>query len=218
MDVDERLVCEKQLFDLSRKHAMPAVRQLLLKRLYGSAHSPEVVDSLYAIWKGQTESLLNERDYMAMAYHLAIMRPQQWKQIVDEQMQRLTSEDRKSEFQFVSRACNPDVAVQDTLFEELKQRENRRTEPWASAILALLNDETREPRNNKYVLTGLDMLQEVQRTGDIFFPGYWVNALLGDHRSQEAKTIVENFVKSHPDYPQKLKNKLMEAAFSLGVK
>ena len=218
MDADKRLVCEKQLFDLSRKHAMPAVRQLLLKRLYGTAHSPEVVDSLYAIWKGQTNHLLNERDYMAMAYHLAIMRPQQWQQIVDEQLNRLTSEDRKSEFQFVSRACNPDVAVQDALFEELKQKENRRTEPWASALLALLNDETREPRNNKYVLPGLDMLQEVQRTGDIFFPGYWVNALLGEHRSQEAKTIVENFVKSHLDYPQKLKNKLMEAAFSLGVK
>lgn len=215
MDAAKRQVHEKRLFELSRQHSMQAVRQLLLKHLYGTAHSREVVDSLYSIWEKQSDRLLNERDYMAMSYHLAIMLPQQWQQIVDTQMERLTSEDRKNEYRFVSRACNPDVAVQDALFEELKQKENRRTEPWASTLLALLNDQIREPRNNKYLLLGLDMLQEVQRTGDIFFPGYWVNALLGSHRSAEAKTIVEDFVKAHPDYPQKLKNKLLEAAFGL---
>ena len=215
MKTDERKKHEKELFDLSRKHEMPAVRQLLLKRLYGSAISEEVVDSLYQMWKDEKESLLNERDYMSMSYHLALMRPQQWKEITNSQLARLTSDDRKNEYRFISRACNPDVAVQDQLFEELKQKENRRTEPWAQTLLALLNDESREPRNNQYVLPGLELLQEVQRTGDIFFPGYWVNALLGGHRSLEAKEIVERFVNDHPDYPQKLKNKLLEAAFGL---
>lgn len=87
------------------------------------------------------------------------------------------------------------------------------TEPWAATLLALLNDETREPHNNQYVMPGLNLLEEVQRTGDIFFPGYWVNSLLGGHHSQEAKKMIEDFVKDHPDYPQKLKNKLLEAAF-----
>ena len=215
MKADKRKVHEKELFELSRRHEMPAVRQLLLKRLYGSALSAEVVDSLYQIWKKESETLLNERDYMSMSYHLAMMRPLQWKEITDTQLARLTSEDCKNEYCFISRACNPDGAVQDQLFEELKQKENRRTEPWAEMLLALLNDETREPRNNQYVLSGLELLQEVQRTGDIFFPGYWVNALLGGHRSEEAKQTVEQFVKAHPDYPQKLKNKLLEAAFGL---
>lgn len=206
---------EKELFELSRNHTMPAVRQLLLKRLYGSAISPEVVDSLYQIWKNVSESLLNERDYMAMSYHLALMLPQQWKEITSLQLARLTSEDRKNEYRFISRACNPDTKVQDKLFEELKLKENRRTEPWAETLLALLNDETREPHNNQYVMPGLDMLEEIQRTGDIFFPGYWVNSLLGGHSSKEAKKIVEDFVNANPDYPQKLKNKLLEAAFIL---
>ena len=215
MEANQRKKHEKELFDLSRLHEMPAVRQLLLKRLYGSAISEEVVESLYQMWKDESESLLNERDYMAMSYHLALMRPQHWKEITDLQKSRLTSEDRKNEYRFISRGCNPDVTVQDQLFEELKQKENRRTEPWAQTLLALLNDETREPHNNQYVLPGLELLQEVQRTGDIFFPGYWVNALLAGHRSQEAKDIVEKFVNKHPDYPQKLKNKLLEAAFGL---
>ena len=213
MKTEARKKHEKELFELSRNHAMPAVRQLLLKRLYGSAISPEVVDSLYQMWKNESESLLNERDYMATSYHLALMLPQQWKEITSLQLARLTSEDRKNEYRFISRACNPDTRVQDELFEELKQKENRRTEPWAQTLLALLNDETREPHNNRYVKPGLDLLEEVQRTGDIFFPGYWVNALLGGHRSIEAKKIVEDFVNAHPDYSQKLKNKLLEAAF-----
>lgn len=215
MKMEARKKHEKELFELSQKHTMPAVRQLLLKRLYGSAISPEVVDSLYQIWKNQTENLLNERDYMSMSYHLTLMLPQQWKEITTMQLERLTSEDRKKEYRFISRACNPDTKVQDELFEELKQKENRRTEPWAETLLALLNDETREPHNNQYVKPGLDLLEEVQRTGDIFFPGYWVNSLLGGHRSQEAKKIVEDFINAHPDYPQKLKNKLLEAAFIL---
>ena len=215
MDKEKRKLHEKELFDLSRKHEIAAVRQLLLKRLYGSAISEEVIDSLYQMWKFQSESLLNERDYMSMSYHLAIMRPAQWKEIVNMELDRLTSDDRKNEYRFISRACNPDGVVQDMLFEELKHKENRRTEPWASSLLSLLNDENREPRNNKYVLPGLELLQEVQQTGDIFFPGYWVNALLGNHRSEEARVIVEDFIKAHPDYPQKLKNKLLEAAFVL---
>ena len=152
---------------------------------------------------------------MAMYYHLAMMLPLQWEEITSLQLSRLTSEDRKNEYRFISRACNPNTKVQDELFEELKQKENRHTEPWAQTLLALLNDETREPHNNRYVIPGLDMLEEVQRTGDIFFPGYWVNALLGGHRSLEAKKIVEDFVNSHPEYPQKLMNKLLEAAFGI---
>lgn len=215
MKTEARKKHEKELFELSRKHTMPAVRQLLLKRLYGSAISPKVVDSLFLIWKNESESLLNERDYMAMSYHLALMLPQQWQEITSLQLSRLTSEDRKNEYRFISRACNPDTRVQDELFEELKLKENRRTEPWAQTLLALLNDETREPHNNRYVKPGLDLLEEVQRTGDIFFSGYWVNALLGGHRSLEAKKIIEDFIHAHPDYPQKLKNKLLEAAFGI---
>ena len=218
MPKDKREKHERELFEMSRKHEMPAVRQLLLKRLYGTAHSKEVVDSLYEMWNRQSEPLLNERDYMAMSYHLALMLPDQWKEITEKQLSRLTSDDRKNEYRFICRACHPDVTMQDELFEELKQKENRRTEPWASTLLALLNDEIREPRNNKYVLPGLELLQEVQQTGDIFFPSDWLYALLSGHRSEEAKNIVDTFVRSHPHYPQKLKNKLLEGAFGLYYK
>lgn len=62
----------------------------------------------------------------------------------------------------------------------------------------------------KYIRPGLEVLQEVQRTGDIFFPKKWANALLKNHRSDEARREVEAFFDSHPDYPTLLKNKVMQ--------
>ena len=38
---------------------------------------------------------------------------------------------------------------------------------------------------------GLDLLEEVQRTGDIFFPLGWLSATLSGHSTPEAAQIVE---------------------------
>ena len=88
-------------------------------------------------------------------------------------------------------------------------------EPWAQNLLALLSCQAREPQNNEFITPGLMALEEIQRTGDIFFPANWLNALLGAHKSKEAKTLVNDFIDSHPDYPQALKNKILEAAYEV---
>jgi aminopeptidase N len=147
-----------------------------------------------------------------MAYHLAIMMPDQWQHIVATQRGRLVTDDERREFDFVSRACNPDVEVQERLFGELLQPQNRRVEPWARAMLTLLNDPVREPFGNRYLVPGLDALEEVQRTGDIFFPKQWVASTLRGHHAPEADTIVATFLEEHPDYPPLLKNKILQAA------
>ena len=164
----QRAATEQRLFGLSQQHGLQSVRQTLLRQLSNMAVSPEVVDKLYAIWKEQSASFFNSRDYMRLAYHLAILHPHRWQQIVDQQRQRLDNVDQQREFDFISRACNPDTLVQQQLFDELLMAENRRVEPWARDMLALLNDPTREPLSNRYLIPGLDALQEVQRTGDIF--------------------------------------------------
>ena len=86
---DRRHACEEQLFTLSRRHPLPSVRQKLTRLLYANALDPTVCDSIYQIWKNRTDTLMNERDYLGMAYHLAIMRPAEWQQIIDTQRERL---------------------------------------------------------------------------------------------------------------------------------
>ena len=171
------------------------------------------MNEIYELWKDGSDKTFNERDYMRMAYHLAIVMPNQWQEIINTQRQRLTNDDMKREFDFISRGCNPDTDVQQELFSSLLKKENRAIEPYAAALLALLNDPTREPRNNRYITPGLEVLEEIQRTGDIFFPLDWCQALLGSHRSAEAAQLVRQFLEHHPDYPIPLRNKLLQAAW-----
>ena len=212
---DERAEGEKLLWVAAQKHPVMSFRQQLLRSLSRQAQSQEVADSLYAIWKEGKHPLLNERDYMQMAYHLAIVRPDDWQQIVSTQRDRLANADVKKEFDFVSRACTPDTSEQKRLFESLLRQENRAIEPYASNMLSLLNDPTREPYNNIFITPGLEILEEIQRTGDIFFPLNWCQSLLGGHHSKEAADLVQAFIKAHPDYPVSLRNKLLQAAYPL---
>lgn len=208
-----RAAVEQQLWQMATTHPVKAFRQQLLRSLGRTATSEAIVDSIYNIWKDNSHPLLNTRNYMAMAYHLAIMRPDQWQEIVGTQRSRIDNVDLQREFDFISRACTPHQEEQDRLFSSLLQRENRTVEPYASAMLALLNDPAREPYNNKYITPGLQILEEIQRTGDIFFPLDWCQSLLGGHQSREAARLVRAFLDSRPDYPVPLRNKLLQAAY-----
>jgi hypothetical protein len=46
----------------------------------------------------------------------------------------------------------------------------------------------------KYIDPSLKLPQEIQQTGDIFFPTRWMDATLGGHRSPEAAAIVRDFL------------------------
>lgn len=215
LDGEGRENAEQQLFDVAGNHTLQSVRQNLLRQLSLKATSQRVVDALYTIWEHQGAPSFNNRDYMRMAYHLALMRTGEWQAILAMQRNRLTTDDERREFDFVSRACNPDKAIQQQLFNDLLKVENRRVEPWARTMLALLNDPVREPYSNRYLEPGLDALEEIQRTGDIFFPGYWLSSLLDGHQSDEARQIVANWIETHSTLNPALMNKLKENAYWL---
>ncbi|MBR1881490.1 MAG: ERAP1-like C-terminal domain-containing protein, partial [Muribaculaceae bacterium] len=211
---DSRTAIEQALWQQATHHPVKAIATSALRSVGTLAATPAVVDSVYALWH-QGSSLLNDRDCMRIAYHLAVLQPQQWREILDYQRSRLKSEDLRKEFDFIGRACSPDTAVQNALFASLLRPEGRAVEPFASGLLTILNHPAREPQSNRFVKPGLDILQEVQRTGDIFFPLNWCNALLAGHHSHEASEQVRLFLESHHDYPPSLRNKLLQAAYDL---
>jgi aminopeptidase N len=212
---NDRLLAERQLLTMSKSHPVISARQQIARFIYETATDSQVVDAVYDVWKSQSDSLMSEHDYINMAYHLALVRPSEWKQIISMQRSRVTGVDRLREFDFISRACSPDTIVQQQLFNDLLKQENRRVEPWARNVMSLLNAPTREPFSNRYIVPSLDELQKIQRTGDIFFPAYWLSCLLNGHKSDTAKAIVKNWIAFHPDYPQPLMNKIKENAFRL---
>ena len=211
----ERAMAEYSLYNSATTNALPNVRQQLMRLLSTSAISNTIVDRIYETWQSQADTLLNERDYMRMAYHLAIMRPAEWQQILNIQRERLTTDDLKREFDYIARACTPDLLEQDNLFLALLKPENRRVEPWARTLFSLLNHPTREPYSNHYIVPALDALPDIQRTSDIFFPGDWLSALLNGHRSDAARQLVSEWIELHSELSPTLMNKLKERAYWL---
>jgi len=59
------------------------------------------------------------------------------------------------------------------------------------------------------------LVEEIQRTGDIFFPLRWLNATLDGHRSADAAQIVREFLAERPDLPPRLRGKVLQAADDL---
>lgn len=135
-----------------------------------NAISEPMVKKLYILWQQQSDKHLNRQDYTTLAYELAIRMPLESEQILRTQRARIDDPDRLRQFDFISRAAVSDTARLDTLFNSLLAAENRRIEPWTTAVIRYLNHPLREDQSVKYIRPGLEVLEEVQRTGDIFFP------------------------------------------------
>jgi aminopeptidase N len=98
----------------------------------------------------------------------------------------------------------------DSVFNSLKDEKNRSVEPWTIASLGYLNHYTRDESSVDYIRPALDILEEVQRTGDIFFPVNWLKALLSGHHSTEAASVKEALLEQNREYPPMLRNKILQ--------
>ena len=215
VNVDQRAALELCMMDLLNENRTNECHQYIIRKMSSCVSSPEVLDQIESIWRNHNDPLLNEHDYMEMAYRLAIMHPQQWQEILSTQRARLTTDDLKNEFDYVCRACNPDGNQRLQLFNDLLRPENRQKEPWAIAMLRLLNSDVFEPQSNGYIESSLKSLEYIQQTSDIFFPSKWMKALMAGHKSREAAQAIDSFIKATPNYPSNLKNIVLEASWIL---
>ncbi|CCZ07914.1 M1 family aminopeptidase [uncultured Culturomica sp.] len=206
---------EEVLLGLSRKGEQGEQRLGAFRALLNIFRTPECTAEVYRIWEKQKPFealLLSEADYRKMAYELAVRLPEKAREIIAVQENRITNPDRQREFQYIARAVNPEETVRDSLFRSLLKAENRRIEPWTCSVLRYLNHPLRQKQALKYIRPSLEILQEIQRTGDIFFPKNWVSSCLDGHRSIQAADSVRIFLEEHPDYPSLLKNKILQSA------
>ncbi|MDQ6610161.1 MAG: aminopeptidase, partial [Bacteroidota bacterium] len=192
-----------------------ANKKKILFRTYQSiAKSKGALDALYAIWKEQKPPVgvaLSEDDYTSLALNLAV-KEYPVATILDSQLVRITNPDRKQRLQFIMPAASADVNVRDAFFSSLKNQKTRKKEAWVADALSYLHHPLRAATSIHYLKQSLDMLQEIQATGDIFFPGAWLSATFGSYQTTEAANVVRAFLKTHPDYNQKLKAKILQSA------
>jgi aminopeptidase N len=206
---DEML--ERTLWQIVKEDTVPPRKITALRALADVMDTPQAVQRVLGLWKGELTIpgfQLSDRDAMSLTYQLAVRLPQQADSLVAEQRRRLVSPNLQKEFDFIAPAVSPRPAERDSVFAALLTVEGRRVEPWAESALSLLNHRYRRAESQKYLMPGLEVLEEVKRTGDIFFPKRWVASLVSGHRLDTVRRIVDEFLAARPDYPLMLKRKI----------
>lgn len=179
------------------------------------ASTPAAAEKLYLIWNGdlKIEGLpLSENDKIAMVAALALRDYPEADQLLAQQLENISNPDRKKQFAFVMPALSADPDTRTAFFESLKDPAMRSNEPWVLQGLGYLHHPLRAESSVRYIRPALDLLEEIQQTGDIFFPKRWLESSFGGHRSPEAAAIIRQFLEENPDYSYRLKNKILQAA------
>ncbi len=196
----------------------PGKKGAFFQAIVGTTLTPEGTSRLERIWrKDETPAglPLAEQQYTQLAEALAVRRVAGSEALLDQEEQRITNPDRLARFRFVRRALSPDAAVRDSLFAGFRDLTNRRRESWVGEALGYLNHPLHARESERYLRPSLDLLLEIKQTGDIFFPTNWLNAALDGHQSGIAARTVSRFLREHPDYPPRLRGKLLQVATGL---
>lgn len=182
------------------------------------ALSADAVARLERIWR-EEEAVpglpLAERDFTALAQGLAVRGVVSSAEILAAERDGIDNPDRRAAFEFVMPALSGERAARDAFFESLGDPANRAREPWVLTALGFLHHPLRARESEPYIRPSLDLLEEIQRTGDIFFPLRWLDATLGGHQSAGAAAIVEQYLADRPDLPPRLRAKVLQAADGL---
>ncbi len=194
-----------------------------LKSAYFTAFRRTVTTSdglafLERVWRRQEPIAgltFAETDYIDMAQELALRQVTNTGAILIEQHKNIANPDRKAQFAFVMPALSPDAATRDAFFASLSRVENRAQERWVAAGLGFINHPLRRRYAERYLQPGLELLRDIQRTGDIFFPLNWTGALLEGHNSTAAAETVKYFLATQKDYPPRLRQVIEQHADQL---
>ncbi|MEX0979852.1 MAG: M1 family aminopeptidase [Gemmatimonadota bacterium] len=155
---------------------------------------------------------LSESDEIDLALRLAVSEHPGWEAILRQQADRIENAERAARFAFLLPSVDADPAVREAFFEGLRDPAARSREPWVLAGLSYLNHPLRAAHAERFVRPALELVPEIQRTGDIFFPGRWLDASLGGHNSETAAAIVRDFLEEHPDFPPRLRAKILQSS------
>lgn len=204
---------ENELWQTMLQDTVANKRKLLFKTFQSIALTKAATDTLYAIWQKQKAPAgvtLSEEDYTSLALNLAVKNYPD-SNILQQELIRIKNPDRKKRLQYIMPALSADVSVRDSFFNALIEEKNREKEAWVTTALDYLHHPLRAENSVRYLQQSLELLQEIQSTGDIFFPGAWLQATFGSYQSPEAANIVRRFLKDHTDYNSRLRAKILQA-------
>ena len=194
------------------------IKKSLFSIFRSVAYSDISRTQLYDIWN-KTVSInglkLNEDDYIAIAMDLALYDHPNSKEILKKTKDGIDNPDKLERFTFLLPSLSRDTNVRDRFFESFREEKNRAKEAWVLTALGNLNHPLRQAYAIHNLRPGLDLLEEIQKTGDIFFPKGWLNNTIGAYTSPEAYAIMQDFIAENPNLNPALMKKLLQASDDL---
>ncbi len=192
----------------------PGITKLLFRLYQSVALSSGAQQRLYTIWdqqKAPAGVTLTEDDYTSLALALAV-RDYPADGILTRQLARIKNPDRQKRLEFMMPALSASETQRDAFFASLAVEANRDREAWVTAALGYLHHPLRSVTSAKYLPKSLELLEEIQRTGDIFFPEQWLRATLSAYQTPETAQLARQFLADRPGYNPRLRAKLLQAA------
>lgn len=205
---------EKVLWDLMEATKDKGIKTSYFRAFKNVALTADGLQKLELLWNDKLavkDLVLSEDDKISLACELALKGTGANDLIFKKQLENTKNPDRKAKLEFVIPSLSKNIAERNAFFESLKKPENREKEAWVLEALSYLHHPLRAKSAIPYLRPSLDMLQEIQLTGDIFFPTRWTHTTFAGHHSREASEIVHKFLKDTPEYPYYLKNKILQA-------
>lgn len=207
------LELENNLLIMAASTENKEVKSAIFETLISIFISKSTQDYLYDKWKYNKDfenMKLSSSDYSKIALALSLRDYPKADYILNEQLNSIDNEERKAKMQFIMPAASSDEKKRNDFFTQLQNPENRKHEIWVRSGLYYLHHPLRAKYSVKYLHKTLDMLEEIQRTGDIFFPKNWLAYSIGRYNSKEAADIVNKFLTEHPNYNENLKSKILQ--------
>ena len=219
---ERRLGLAAQLEETLWRQMMSADRSTLAAAYFGAYRSvaltAEAVARLERVWR-EDETLpglpLAERDFTAIAQALAVREVAGSHAILAAQRDRIENADRRDAYEFAMPALSNDSQTRDVFFASLEDVQNRAREPWVLTALGFLHHPLRARQSEHYIRPSLDLLEEIHRTGDIFFPERWLGATLGGHQTGSAAEIVRDYLADNEDLAPQLRAKVLQSSDGL---
>jgi aminopeptidase N len=213
---------QKQLEDILYERLQTSLSSNIKKTLFNLfsslAYSDSGKEKLYKIWNKEDVILnlkLNEDDYTNIAMNLAVFKHGKADEILIATRATITNPDKQKRFEFLLPSLSKEESVRDAFMESLKEDKNREKESWVSVGLSNIHHPLRQKSSQKYIRFSLDLTEEIQRTGDIFFPKDWLNNTIGKYSSKFAFDELQRFLEENPNFSSILKRKLLQATDGL---
>lgn len=209
---------ESQLFNLLKKELPKNIKKTLFGLYQSIGTSEKGKENLYAIWSKKIaikNLFFNENDYTSLAMKLAIYKHPKASEIIKEQGTAISNKNRQARFKWLLPSLSNDETIRASFMKSLLEKENREKESWVQAALGNMHHPLRQQSSIKQLGAILEKLEEVQLTGDIFFPKGWLASSIGNYSSNEAALVLQMFLEEHPNYNPILLKKLLQTTDNL---